>query len=121
MSEIEFIYNGINTVIQCNSNEKMKEIIKKFKDKANIEQAQNIFYSYDEKLGINEDKSFEDTANSEDRKRSKMSVLVYENENQMEEKKSDIKKSKNIICPICKENIKMEIKDYKINLYDCNN
>ena len=38
----------------------------------------------------------------------------------MEEKKSDIKKSKNIICPICKENIKMEIKDYKINLYDCN-
>ena len=71
-------------------------------------------------MGINEDKSFEDTANSEDRKRSKMSVLVYENENQMEEKKSDIKKSKNIICPICKENIKMEIKDYKINLYDCN-
>ena len=52
---------------------------KKFKDKANIEQTQNIFYSYDGKLGINEDKSFEDTANSEDRKRSKMSVLVYEN------------------------------------------
>ena len=42
-----------------------------------------------------------------------MSILVFENEFQIEEKKSDIKKSKNIICPKCKENIKMEIKDYK--------
>ena len=62
MSQVEFIYNGIYTVIQCNSNEKMKEIIKKFKDKMNIEQTQNIFYSYDGKLGINETQSFEDTA-----------------------------------------------------------
>ena len=91
MSQVEFIYNGINTVIQCNSKEKFKEIITKLRDKANIKQNQNIFYSYGGKLGINEAKSFEDTANSEDRKRSKMSLLVFENEFQIEEKKSDIK------------------------------
>ena len=27
--------------------------------------------------------------------------------------------SKDIICPKCKENIFIEIKDYKINLYGC--
>ena len=48
-----------------------------------------------------------------------MNVLVYDTE--IEIKENDIIKSKNIICPECKESIKMEIKDYKINLYGCKN
>ena len=39
----------------------------------------------------------------------------------MEIKEKDIIKSKNIICPECKENIKMDIIDYKINIYECKN
>ena len=46
--------------------------------------------------------------------------LINDN-NQNEIRNKDIMKSKNIICPKCKENIKMDIKDYKINLYECLN
>ena len=119
MSQIEFLYNGINTVIQCNPNENMKEICQKFMDKVGIKKNQSIFYSYNGKLGFNPELSFEKTVNSEDRKRNKMSVIVIENKSQIEEKESDIKKSKNIICPICKEKILMDIKDFKINLFGC--
>ena len=35
--------------------------------------------------------------------------------------KTNLKRSKNIICPKCKEDIKFSLKDYKINLFDCNN
>ena len=48
-----------------------------------------------------------------------MSVLVYDIENKIDDKSKV--KSKNIICPECKEDIKMNIKDYKINLFGCKN
>ena len=32
-----------------------------------------------------------------------------------------LQKSKYIICPECKDNIRIKIKDYKIELYDCQN
>ena len=97
----------------------MKEVCQKFKEKANIGHDTNIFYSYDGKIGLNEELTFEQTANSEDKKRNKMNILVYEN--QTEIIINNKIKSKNIICPECKENIKMDLKDYKINLYDCIN
>ena len=122
MAEVEFIYNGITTVIQCNINEKMKDICQRFKDKVNINNNMNIFYSYNGKVGINEELTFEQISNSEDKGRNKMSILVYDNQAEaVLINKEDKIKSKNIICPECKENIKMEIKDYKINLYDCIN
>ena len=34
---------------------------------------------------------------------------------------NNIIKSKSIICPECKENIRIKINDYKIKLYDCKN
>ena len=118
MAEIEFIYNGEKVVIHCELKEKMKNICQKFKEKAMLGN-NKVFYSYDGKVGFNEEITFVETANSEDKKRNKMSILVYENEIKIKEK--DIVKSRNIICPECKENIKMDIKDYKINLFDCKN
>ena len=118
MAEVEFIYNGVKTTIQCKPDDKMKLICQKFKDKAKIDQ-NNIFYFYDGKVGINEELTFEETLNAEDKKRNKMNILVYESEFEVKEK--DIIKSKNIICPECKENIKMDIIDYKINIYECKN
>ena len=118
MAQVEFSYNGINTIVQCNLDEKMKDICKKFKDKAQIGN-KNIFYTYDGKIGIHEELTFEEIANREDKGRSKMNIIVFENE--FEINTNDIIKSKNIICPDCKENIKMDIKDYKINLYKCKN
>ena len=37
------------------------------------------------------------------------------------ENKNDIIKSKDVICPECGECIRIDIKDYKIKLYECKN
>ena len=118
MVEIEFMYNGINTIIQCNLNEKIKDICKRFIDKANLNNI-NINYTYNGKLVINEELSFEEIANNEDKARKKMSFIVFDN--LIEEKEKEIIKSKDIICPKCKENIRMDINEYKINLLKCKN
>ena len=48
-----------------------------------------------------------------------MNILVYEN-NINTVKENEIL-SKEIICPECNENILFDIKDYKINLFECKN
>ena len=46
-----------------------------------------------------------------------MQILVFDkNENNNKEEK--IIKSKEVICPECKENILISIKDYKINKFN---
>ena len=94
----------------------MKGICKKFKDKTLIGN-KILFYSYNGKVLTNKESTFEEIVNLQDKKRKKMNVIVFEKEFDIHQK--DIIKSKNTICPYCKENIKMDIKDYKINLYEC--
>lgn len=58
-------------------------------------------------------------ANSKDKNRKIMNVLIFANEIEVKEK--DIIKSKNVICPTCHENINIDVKNYIINLYECKN
>ena len=120
MASVEFQYNGIMTVIQCQENQKMKEICNNFIIKSKIKENE-IYYFYDGKAGaqFNQELTFIQMANSLDKTRKKMSILVYDIANN-DENKSKIK-SKNIICPKCNEDIKMNIKNYKINLIGCKN
>ena len=118
MAEVEFIYNGTKTIIQCNLNEKIKDISKRFKDKINLTN-KNINYTYNGNLVLNEELKFEDIVNNEDKIRKKMSFIVFDN--LIETKDKDIIKSNEIICPECKENIRMNINEYKINLLKCKN
>ena len=99
MTQVEFIYYGVNTIIQCHDNEKMKDICKKFKEKVQIDNNKQILYSYNANIGINEELTFNEIANSADKKRNKMSIVVFENEEQIGQKENDIILSKNIICP----------------------
>ena len=71
---------------------------------------------------FNKQLTFNQIANSLDKSRKRMSILVYDSyiSNVSNDNKSKIK-SKNIICPECNENIKMDIKGYKINLSGCKN
>ena len=48
-----------------------------------------------------------------------MSILEFDNQTIINNK--NIIKSKNVICPRCKESVKMDIKDYKINLKEFKN
>ena len=70
----------------------------------------------------NEELTFNEVANPEDKKRNKMNILVVEGEGQPVQPPQDyIIKSNNIICPECKEDIKFNIEDYVINLFECKN
>ena len=120
MAQVEFSFKGVSTIIQCNLDEKMKNIFQKFIDKTQIIN-KNIFYSYDGKTEINKELTFEEVASPEDKTKNKMNIIVLENKLESDLEKKVIIKSKNIICPECKENIKMEIKNFKINLYECQN
>ena len=57
-------------------------------------------------------------ANSLDKERKKMNILVMANE---QEDDKYLVRAKNIICPECGEDIKIKIKDFKIDLFDCKN
>ena len=45
----------------------------------------------------------------------------YDGENQKEKNEKKYKMLKDIICPKCKQNILIDIKDFKINLHGCKN
>ena len=116
MVEVIFIYEGQQIIIQCNNLEdKMKDIINKFKIKIEKEEDNNLFYIYNgdkinEKLELNKI--------IKDKNEKKINILVYVNRNKEEEKEII---SNEILCPECKENILININNYKINLYDCKN
>ena len=110
MAELIFLYNENETKIQCNKEEKIKEICKRYITKIQID-INTIYFIYNGNK-INEDLNFNEQANEEDKKRNIMNILVYDIN------KENIYISDEIICPICKENILINIKDYKINLFD---
>ena len=117
MIEVNFNFKGFNTKIQCNLNDKIKTIINKFISKIGIKN-NDIYFLYNGELLDNE-QTFVQQANEFDKSRKKMNILVYEN-NINTVKENEIL-SKEIICPECNENILFDIKDYKINLFECKN
>ena len=116
MSKIIFSYNGLETIIQCNEEEKMKEIIKRYLNKIKVEE--NIYFIYNG-IMVNEKLKYGEIIKEEDKKRNIMNILVYEIN--MKTEKENINKINEIICPECKENILININEYKINLYNCKN
>ena len=118
MSQIEFDYNGKKGIIQCNKNDKIKDILEKFLIKSEIK-GDNIYILYDGKI-LNKELTFNEAANDNDKKRNQMNCIVRDNTDEIEEG-SGLKKSKYIICPECMENIRISLKDYKVKLYECRN
>jgi len=115
MTSIEFIYNGNSILIQCDKNDRIKEIINKYILKASLDKNSVIFlYS-----GQNIDEELKISEIMEKDKIDKIKILVY-SLNNLNNNKSIIK-SKYIICPKCNENIKYKVDEYKIDLYECKN
>ena len=109
MAQVEFQYNGANTIIQCQENQKMSEICINFVTKAHINE-NDINYFYDGKGGAEFDKNltFNQMANSMDKIRKKMNILVISQDDNINDI-NNIIRAKNIICPECNEDIKMNI------------
>ena len=107
--EILFIYKGEQIIIQCNIEDKMKDIINKFKSKIK-EEDNNLNYIYN---GEKINKELKLNQIIKDKNGKKINILVY-NSRDKENEKEII--SNKIICPNCKENILINIKDDKLNL-----
>ena len=115
MSQIEFLYQGSITIIQCNINEKMKDIFKRFTIKQGLEE-NSIYFLYSGKK-INEELTLKEIIDKNNINKIKILVGI---KNKLEEKDKIIK-SNNIICPKCGEISLINIKDYLINIYGCKN
>ena len=118
MAEVIFNYERINTIIQCDENEKTEETTKKTPTKINNPQNNNPAHSHNGQK-INNELTSKEQANELDKNRKKMYILAII----FEDEENNIKEviSKDIICPICKENSLIDIKDYKININGCKN
>ena len=115
MAEVLFIYKGEKIIIQSNNlEEKLKDIINKLKIKMKEEESNNLYYIYNGEK-VNEDLKLNQIIKD---KNEKINILVYNNESKENEKEIILNE---IICPTCKKNILINIKNYKINLYDCKN
>ena len=118
MNKVEFNYNDIRFFVQCQNEEKMKDIISKFLTKANRNK-KNIYFLYNGRI-INEELAFNKCANSLDRSRNYMNVLVIEGQGSSDEA-LNLLKSKYLICPKCNENANISIKDFQISISGCIN
>jgi len=118
MSMAELNFKGIITIIPCNENDKMEEIIKRYciKTEKNKEE---FYFLYGGNI-IEENKTFNDLANLEDKQRKKISILVNDYKTGLNQN-NNLKKSKYIFCPKCDEPISINIKNLKINLIKCKN
>ena len=109
MSNANFIYNGNQTTVQCQENESLKEIFKKFLIKANIED-KKIMYLYNGNKIDDENKAVEQIT-----KDKTFTILAFDADNVPINEKV-ITKSNEVICPECKCCAFLTLKDYKLNL-----
>ena len=115
MTEIIFIYNGYEVSIQCSPGEKMRNIMERLCIKLNV--AKNEIYAlYDGKV-LDEELNADQLKKNEN---NKTIIIVYKYSDTVINDKI-LKSTNEIICPICKTSCLMEIKDYQISLYNCQN
>ena len=119
MAEVEFNYEGNIIVIQCTLNEKLKDIIKRLKIKTNKNFDNSIFLYGGAK--IKEELNFNEQANTIDKERNKMCIIINKISNDTDNNTTNSNKAKTVICPQCQESTYIEINDFKIILHDCKN
>ena len=110
-----FNYNGEDIKVQCQRNENINDIFKRYTNKINKD-INNIYFINNGTI-IPSDNIKLELINNRD---NKIKILVCDINNSYNEEIID-KEYKDIICPKCGENCLIEIKDYKINLCKCDN
>ena len=77
MSEasILFTLDGVNLTLQCNTEDKMKDICKSYSTKINKDM-NSLLFLYEENK-VNFDLSFNEQANDIDRNNHKMKIMVF--------------------------------------------
>ena len=97
MIEIEFNYNGKETIIFGNLDEKIGEIFKKFSEETSTN-INSVYFLY-EGYKISDKLSLSQIINTNDKKKNKKKIIVNSNNFQNYHEIQPIIKSKEIICP----------------------
>ena len=118
MAGVIFNYEGTYISVQCNTNEGVVGVIKRFLLKIGKREDNKLNYLYNGIL-IDKNLTFNEQANELDKKQKMMNILVTDINSIRNEVKPLM--SKDIICPECEENIFIEIKNFKINFHGCKN
>ena len=119
MVELIFSYNQVQTIIQANLNDSFNSIIQKYVNKAKLDINNIYFVSNGQKIPNN--KKVENIMNNTEKKSKRKMILVLSINSTINNINTNMIKSKDIICPTCKEPCIYEIKDHKIKLYGCKN
>ena len=114
MSEVKIIYNGYPTIIQYQSSDNLKEILKRFKIKINAEN-ENLVYLYNDEIIKDENISISKLSSEKE-----ITILAYDSNN-IPSNIKNLVKSDNVICPICKKSAILDEKDYQLIIYGCQN
>ena len=98
----------------------MKDIIHKFLIKIKKKEDNKLYYLYNGSI-VNKELTFNEQANEFDKSRKKMNIIVSDNDQSQSKQSTKTIISKDVICPDCKEDILIDIQNFKINLHDCKN
>jgi len=114
MIEIEFNYNQLITNIQAKMDDLFQDVINKYLQKSSLE-SDSVNFIVNGKM-INPNESVESYMSKLDKENKKMKILVTMIEKDDPNKEQVIVKSKDIICPQCKEPCRITTDNYKIKL-----
>jgi len=113
--KITFIFNGRNENIDCNKEEYMIEIFKRYVIKIQVD-VEKLFFLYNGNMITPEEKLKNIMKNDQN------NINMIVNEIDDDDKNEEIlKQSQDIICPICKEISLINLNDYKITFNICQN
>ena len=118
MVEIEFISAQTKIVIQAKLSDLFEVPIKQYLGKTKIN-PKTAYFIAKGKI-INPKNTVESYLASEDKRNKRLSILLGTLEND-EDREPVIIKSKDIICPKCKEPCRIAIENFKLKLFDCKN
>ena len=117
MVEIIFSYNQIETTIQANLDDSFNNIIQKYINKSQLD-INNIYFVSNGQILSNNGKII-NIMNESEKLYKKKVILVLSINSSIKIYNTNIIKSKDIICPICKEICTYIIHDHRIILYGC--
>ena len=119
MVEIEFNFNQAITNIQAKLDDPFQDVINKFMQKSLLQPGSVNFLANGKVINPNE--SVENHMSNLNKENKKMKIIVTMIENDEQNKEQIISKSKDIICPRCKEPCRITTENYEIKLYECVN
>ena len=121
MATILFDFYHEITSIECKKEDFIKDICIIFASKIGYDIKTLFFLHNGERLNLDLNLTFDDEANSIDKDSNIMTFLVYQSSNSINPFKNELQKSKDIICPECSDNCRINIRNFKIKFYGCKN